>query len=147
MPEKRKRTPAGARAVGDEIRTRTADLVAAYNSANLDGTLAFFAADVIYMPPDRPAMQGLESLRRHLSYVFATGVELVTLTRDEFASAGEVVMQRGHYHRRTPRGDHHTAEQHGKYEATWRLQPDGEYRVTSLIFGHGRLETNGRRRR
>jgi ketosteroid isomerase-like protein len=146
MPEKRERTTESARAVGDEIRKHTADLVVAYNAADLDRTLAYFAPDAIYMPADRPAMLGVELLRKHLSHVFASGVELVALTCDEFASAGEVVMQRGHYLRRVPRGDHHTVEQRGTYEATWRLQPDEEYRVTSLIFGHRRLESDGLRR-
>jgi len=53
MPEKRERTPEDVRAVDDEIRRHTADLVAAYNSANLDHALSYFAPDVIYMPPDR----------------------------------------------------------------------------------------------
>ena len=146
MPEKRERTPDDVRAVDDEIRRHTADLVAAYNSANLDYALSYFAPDVIYMPPDRPAMHGLEELRKHFSYVFAADIKLVMLTRTAFASSGEVAMQRGDYHRRIPQGTHHTSEQRGSYEATWRLQSDGEYRVTSLIFGRGTMVSNGRQR-
>ncbi len=146
MPEKRERAPENVRAVGDVIRERMTALVAAYNSANLDRTLSYFAPGAIYMPPDRPAMHGIELLRKHLSNVFAAGAELVSLTRDEFVAAGEVAMQRGHYHRRLPAGERHTLEQRGSYEATWRLQSDGEYRVTSLVFGHERLESNRRQR-
>ncbi len=144
MPEKRERTFSDVRAVDDEIRRHTAELVAAYNSANLDRALSYFAPDVIYMPPDRPAMHGLEDLRKHLAYVFAEGIKLVALTRVAYASGNEMAMQRGDYLRRIPRGDHHVLAQRGSYEATWRMQSDGEYRVTSLIFGRGTMVPNGR---
>jgi ketosteroid isomerase-like protein len=145
MPEKQARTPENVRVVSEEIRRRTADLVAAYNAANVNDTLSYFAPGAIYMPPDRPAMHGLEAMRDHLSLAFVTRVELVILTREAFASSGEIVMQRGHYHRRVALGGHNTLDQHGTYEATWRVQTDGDYRVTSLIFGHASIAPNGHR--
>ena len=122
-----------------------ADLVAAYTAANLEAMLRFFAPEVVFMPADRPASSGLPALRRYFTRTFGNGEEFIALQSDHFVSAEEVVSDRGKYHRRVPRPDGDSMDETGSYEMTWRLQDDGEYRVTSWIFTRGEHSPNGNR--
>jgi ketosteroid isomerase-like protein len=124
---------------------RIADLVAAYRAGDLGGMLSYFAPDVIFMAADRPASRGLPDLKRYLERAFEHGVELISLSSDRFVSAEEVAVQSGRYHRRVPRGDGEAVDETGSYELTWRMQDDGEYRVTSWTFTREPLP-NGRPR-
>jgi ketosteroid isomerase-like protein len=144
MPEKR-RTPDSLRVVGDRIRVQISDLVAAYRAADIEGMVPFFAPDVVFMPADRPGSSGVPALRRYLERTFAQGGELVALGSDHFVAADEVAVERGTYHRRIPRADGATTDEIGRYELTWRLQDDGEYRVTSWIFTRAAHSPNGSR--
>ena len=146
MAEIRRATPDNLRAVGDQVRTRIAELVAAYGAADLERTLSYFSPDIVFMPADRPATRGLAALRRHLERTFASGVELIALTKDYFATAEELAVQRGTYQRRLKSSDGAPIEQCGSYELTWRLQDDGEFRVTSWIFTRAESPLNTRRR-
>jgi uncharacterized protein (TIGR02246 family) len=137
MPENRRATPESLRRIGDRVRAQIADLVAAYRAADLQAMLAYFAADVVFMPADRPASSGVPSIRRYFERNFAHGVELISLRSDGFVSADEVAVQRGIYTRRVPHSDGQSTDETGSYELTWRLQDDGEYRVTSWIFTRG----------
>jgi ketosteroid isomerase-like protein len=146
MAEMRRATPENLRAVGDRVRTRIADLVAAYGASDLEGTLSFFSPEIVFMPADRPATRGLDALRRHLERTFASGAELIALTKDYFATHEELAVQRGTYERRITQAEGPPIEQHGSYELIWRLQDDGEFRVTSWIFTRAESPLNGRRR-
>jgi ketosteroid isomerase-like protein len=135
MGVNRRITPDHMRATADRIRRKTADMVSAYASGNVEAAAAFFAHDVVYMPADRPALLGIEALRHHFELTFAAGISMISFVREDFMASGEIALDRGRYHRRVPRGRFETLEQRGTYSATWRIQRDGQYRVTSLIFG------------
>jgi uncharacterized protein (TIGR02246 family) len=143
MPDNRRATPESLRRLGDRVRTQIADLVAAYRAADLQAMLSYFAPDVVFMPADRPAARGVAAIRRYFERNFANGVELIALHSDGFVSAEEVAVQRGTYTQRIAHADGEPTEERGSYELTWRLQDDGQYRVTSWIFTRGDYAPKG----
>jgi len=113
----------------DAIRALLAQTVAAYNAADLEGSVAWYAEDVVSMPPTE-ATEGKADMRRSMEAFLGANDIRFTAQADEIVVAGDVgVLLVSYDETSTPKAEGEAGEQHGKWLIVLRKQTDGSWKV------------------
>ena len=109
------------------VRANTEAFDAAMRAGNVEGFMAFYAADAVLMPPNAPSFNGAENVRKFWGGLLAAGATDVNLTTDDVLVSGELAVERGHYELTKPFPDS------GKYIVVWRNR-GGKWQIVDDIF-------------
>ena len=106
---------------------------AAINAGDVDGYLACFADDAIWMPPNEPAVTGKEAWRQANPEAFTTvGLDL-TLTLDEVVVPGDWAFARGTVTGTLTPAEGEPVEVSSKNLWILQRQGDGSWKVSRSI--------------
>lgn len=113
--------------VAATIRANTEAFDAAMRAGNVEGFMAFYADDAVLMPPNAPAFNGAENVRKFWGGLLAAGATDVNLTTDDVLVSGDLAVERGHFELTKPFPDT------GKYIVVWRKR-GGKWQIVDDIF-------------
>jgi len=113
--------------VGPAIRALADEFDTQMRAGNVDGFMALYADDAVLLPPNAPAFNGRDAVRRFWGGLLATGKTDVDLVVDDVTSSGELAIERGHYELTVPFKDS------GKYIVVWRNR-GGKWQIIDDIF-------------
>ena len=113
--------------VGKSIRANTEVFDSAMRAGNVDGFMAFYANDAVLMPPNAPAFNGADNVRKFWSGLLSLGKSDVDLTTDDVITSGDLAVERGHFELTLPFKDS------GKYIVVWRKR-EGKWQIIDDIF-------------
>ncbi|KPK60770.1 MAG: hypothetical protein AMS21_09355 [Gemmatimonas sp. SG8_38_2] len=113
--------------------TRTSDAwVEGYSTDDDAAMLAASTEDLVLMPPDMPALQGLQAAGEYLASF--TGIEL-RVTRLEIDGRGDLAFERATYVASAAvEGMADPITYPGKYVNIWRRQADGSWLIAVCIW-------------
>lgn len=114
--------PAGAeftKADSDAIRKANRDHVAAFNEKNIDGILATYAENSVFMPPNAPLLRGKEPLQTFYTSLFERDGQLA-MEIDEVNGHGPLAYESGTYS--IQYGGENPTRDRGKYLRVLRNQ-------------------------
>jgi len=120
-------TAAMAADVDKAIRANAEAFDSAMRAGNIDGFMALYASDAVLMPPNSPAFQGADNVRKFWSGLLSMGKTDVDLIVDDVTTSGDLAIERGHFELTTPFKDS------GKYIVVWRHR-DGKWLIIDDIF-------------
>lgn len=119
---------------GDVIRKNANDFAAAASHGNVDGMMAFYADDVIFLPPNAPAMHGKDAVRQFWTGFTSLGAIDAALTTDDVIQSGDLAAETGHFDLTiSPKGGGAPIKDSGKYLVVWR-NIGGEWRIVRDTF-------------
>ncbi len=109
----------------DAYRTSIAEM-------NVDATVALFAPSASISHADEPPVIGRPAIGAFLRTFSNYHVTAYELSAESTRVDGELAAQHGHYHQEvvTPDGKQVTVD--GVFDASWKLQPDGHWRITRM---------------
>jgi ketosteroid isomerase-like protein len=113
--------------VAAAIRANTEVFDTAMRAGNVDGFMTFYADDAVLMPPNAPAFNGAENVRKFWGGLLAAGTTDVDLTTDDVIVSGDLAVERGHFELTKPFKDS------GKYIVVWRNR-GGKWQIVDDIF-------------
>ncbi len=113
--------------VAKMIRANTESFDSAMRAGNVDGFMAFYANDAVLMPPNAPAFNGAENIRKFWGGLLSMGKADVDLVTEDVITSGDLAVERGHFELTQPFKDS------GKYIVVWRKR-DGKWQIIDDIF-------------
>ncbi len=110
--------------------------VSAVNAGDLDAWSATLADDATVMPPNEPAVTGIESLRPWMVETFFDPFNVqLSCTFDDVDPAGDLVFARGSYDLSlTPKNGGQVIEDSGKFVNIFRRQPDDSFKYAIVMW-------------
>jgi ketosteroid isomerase-like protein len=129
----------------DNVRVVSPDVIAieevlnqyavAVNAGDLELWLSLHADDVVKMPPDEPAIFGIEDLRANNEFAFDNLTLEMVLYPEEAHVDGDLGFARGNYTLLiTPKAGGDTAFVDGKYLTILKRQADGSWKISHDCF-------------
>jgi len=106
-------TAATIRKIGD-------DWARHWNAGELDGVVAAYAEDAVYLPPHHEAVHGREAIRRYLKVPLGHGVSDLAFEVAYIKQQGPIAWDVGTYRMTIPQSDGTKKEDRGKYLSVWR---------------------------
>ncbi|MFB0554251.1 MAG: DUF4440 domain-containing protein, partial [Phycisphaerae bacterium] len=103
------------------------------NAGDFEGWLSLHADDVVKMPPDAPAIFGIEDLRANFKPAFESFDTYCVIYPEETQVDGDMGLARGTYSISiTPKGGGETIDvmKDGKYLTICKRQPDGTWKIS-----------------
>jgi ketosteroid isomerase-like protein len=99
---------------------------------NVDATVELFAPSASISHANEPPVIGKAAIGAFLRTFAGYKVTSYDLTAASTQIAGDTAAQHGTYHQSvdTPDGKH--VEVGGVFDASWRLEPDGQWRITRM---------------
>jgi uncharacterized protein (TIGR02246 family) len=91
-----------------------------WNAGELEGVIAAYAEDAVYLPPHHEAVQGRVAIREYLKAPLSHGVSDLAFEVTYIKQQGPVAWDVGTYHMTIPQNDGAKKEDHGKYLTVWR---------------------------
>jgi ketosteroid isomerase-like protein len=113
--------------VNKMIRANTEVFDSAMRAGDVDGFMGFYAKDAVLMPPNAPAFNGADNVRKFWSGLLSMGKADVDLITDDVLTSGDLAIERGHFELTTPFKDS------GKYIVVWRKR-NGKWQIVDDIF-------------
>ncbi len=110
---------------------------AAVNAGDLEGGLALVTDDVVWMPPNEPALTGKEAIRRWEGGepLFERFIFEISFSPEEVVVFGDWAFERGTYVLTlTPRAGGEPGQGSGKYLWIWQRQPDGSWKNARAMW-------------
>ncbi len=105
--------PATIRRTGD-------DWARHWNARELDGVVAAYAEDAVYLPPHHEAVHGREAIREYVKVPLGHGVSDLAFEVTYIKQEGSIAWDVGTYRMTVPRNDGTRKEDRGKYLTVWR---------------------------
>jgi uncharacterized protein (TIGR02246 family) len=105
--------PATIRQIGD-------DWARHWNAGELDGVVATYAEDAVYLPPHHEAVHGREAIRKYLQVPLGHGVSDLAFEVTYIKQQGPIAWDVGTYRMSVPQSDGTKRADHGKYLSVWR---------------------------
>jgi uncharacterized protein (TIGR02246 family) len=105
---------------GATIRRVGDDWARHWNAQELDGVVAAYAEDAVYLPPHHEAVHGRDAIREYLKAPLSHGVSDLAFDVTYIKQQGPVAWDVGTYRMSVPAEDGTTKEDHGKYLTVWR---------------------------
>ena len=102
------------------IRRTGNDWARKWNTGQLDGVVAAYAEDAVYLPPHHEAVHGRDAIREYLKAPLAHGVSNLAFEVTYIKQQGRIAWDVGTYHMTIPGNDGTKREDHGKYLTVWR---------------------------
>lgn len=91
-----------------------------WNAGELEGVVAAYAEDAVYLPPHHEAVHGREAIREYLKAPLSHGVSDLTFAVTYIKQQGPIAWDVGTYRMTVPQKDGTKKEDHGKYLTVWR---------------------------
>jgi uncharacterized protein (TIGR02246 family) len=91
-----------------------------WNAQELDGVVAAYAEDAVYLPPHHEAVHGRDAIREYLKAPLSHGVSELAFDVTYIKQQGPVTWDVGTYRMTVPADDGTKKEDHGKYLTVWR---------------------------
>jgi uncharacterized protein (TIGR02246 family) len=116
------RTAEGSRkiAAAAAIRRIGDDWARHWNAGELDGVVAAYAEDAVYLPPHHEAVHGRDTIREYLKAPLGHGVSDLAFVVTYIKQQGPIAWDVGTYRMTIPQTDGTKKEDHGKYLSVWR---------------------------
>ncbi len=110
--------------------------VSAVNTGDLDAWSATLADDATVMPPNAPAVTGIESLRPWMVQTFFDPFNVqLSCTFDDVDPAGDVVFARGSYDLSlAPKDGAQVIEDSGKFVNVFKRQQDDSFKYAIAMW-------------
>ena len=110
--------------------------ITAINAGDLDAWSATLADDATVMPPNEPAVTGIESLRPWMVETFFAPFNVqLRGSFDKAESAGDWVIARGSYELSlTPKNGGQVIEDTGKFVNIFKRQPDDSFKYAMVMW-------------
>jgi ketosteroid isomerase-like protein len=86
----------------------------------LDGVVATYAEDAVYLPPHHEAVHGRNAIREYLKAPISHGVSDLAFEVTYIKQQGPIAWDVGKYRMTIPQPDGTKKEDHGKYLSVWR---------------------------
>lgn len=116
----------------DKVRQ---DFNVAYNKADVETIAGLVTEDVVWMPPNEPAMVGRQAVKTRYTSQFAKSSAKFEMHMAEIIVCGDWGVLRGPYVRiDTPKNGGPPVEITGKYLMVMQLQPDGFWQIARDIY-------------
>jgi uncharacterized protein (TIGR02246 family) len=91
-----------------------------WNAGELDGVVAAYAEDAVYLPPHHEAVHGRDAIREYLKTPLGHGVSDLAFEVTYIKQQGPIAWDVGKYRMTIPQNDGTKKEDHGKYLSVWR---------------------------
>lgn len=91
-----------------------------WNAGELEGVVAAYAEDAVYLPPHHEAVHGRDAIREYLKAPLGHGVSDLAFDVTYIKQQGPVAWDVGTYRMTVPQTDGTKKEDHGKYLSVWR---------------------------
>jgi ketosteroid isomerase-like protein len=91
-----------------------------WNAGEVDGVVAAYAADAVYLPPHHGAVHGHDAIREYLKVPLSHGVSDLVFDVTYIKQQGLTAWDVGTYRMNIPQPDGTKREDHGKYLSVWR---------------------------
>jgi uncharacterized protein (TIGR02246 family) len=91
-----------------------------WNAGELDGVVAAYAEDAVYLPPHHEAVHGRDAIREYLKAPLSHGVSDLAFEVTYIKQRGPIAWDVGTYRMTIPQNDGTKKEDHGKYLTVWR---------------------------
>jgi len=119
---KRNRTVAKTRTVdaAGTIRRIGDEWARHWNAGKLEGVVAAYAEDAVYLPPHHEAVHGRDAIWEYLKAPLSHGVSDLAFEVTYIKQQGPVAWDVGTYHMTIPQNDGTEKKDHGKYLTVWR---------------------------
>jgi len=91
-----------------------------WNARELDGVVAAYAEDAVYLPPHHEAVHGRDAIREYLKAPLSHGVSDLAFQVTYIKQQGPVAWDVGTYRMTVPQADGTKKEDHGKYLSVWK---------------------------
>jgi uncharacterized protein (TIGR02246 family) len=91
-----------------------------WNAGQLDGVVATYAEDAVYLPPHHEAVHGRNAIREYLKAPISHGVSDLAFEVTYIKQQGPIAWDVGKYRMTIPQPDGTKKEDHGKYLSVWR---------------------------
>ena len=103
------------RADTDTVRKTAADLSAAFNAKDVEGAVALYSPDAVFMPPNVPLLRGKDAIRTYFTKRFADGATGLRLEPQDVGGSGPIAFQSGTYSLVVERAGSAPTRDRGKY--------------------------------
>jgi uncharacterized protein (TIGR02246 family) len=113
------RTQGKSRAAG-VIRRIGDEWARHWNAGELEGVVAAYATDAVYLPPHHVAVHGRDAIREYLKTPLGHGVSDLAFDVTYIKQQGPIAWDVGTYRMTIPQNDGTKKEDHGKYLTVWR---------------------------
>jgi len=91
-----------------------------WNAGELEGVVAVYAEDAVYLPPHHEAVHGQDAIREYLRTPLNHGVSDLAFAVTYIKQQGTIAWDVGTYRMTIPQNDGTKREDHGKYLTVWR---------------------------
>lgn len=91
-----------------------------WNAGELEGVVAAYAADAVYLPPHHEAVHGSDAIREYLKAPLNHGVSELAFEVTYIKQQNAVAWDVGTYRMTMPQNDGTKREDHGKYLTVWK---------------------------
>ena len=105
--------PATIRRIGDAWARH-------WNAGELDGVVAAYAEDAVYLPPHHEAVHGRDAIREYLKAPLGHGVSDLAFEVTYIKQHGPIAWDVGRYRMTIPQNDGTKKQDRGKYLSVWR---------------------------
>ena len=123
-------TEADVEAINDVNR----QCLEALNAGDMETYVSFFAQDVVWMPPNEPAVTGMGAIESWVRPLFDQFTYEETWSSEELVVFGDWAFDRGSYTMTaTQKEEGEVVEDMGKHIYIFKRQPDGNWRYARLI--------------
>lgn len=116
------------RADREAIAKSNADLVAAFNTRDLDSLVPLYSPESLFMPPNSPSMRGHDAVRSYFRTLIEDDEATLRMESEEISGHGPIAMQTGTYVLEVKSGGK-VSRDRGKYlrmlrntAGTWRIE-------------------------
>ncbi len=96
-----------------------------WNTNDLEGVVAAYAEDAVYLPPHHEAVHGRDAIREYLRAPLSHGVSDLAFEVTYIKQQGPIAWDVGTYRMNIPQTEGTKREDHGKYLTVWRRMGKG----------------------
>lgn len=128
--------PAQDSAADEEaLRAMMARDAASFTAGDLDAVMDLYAADVVWMPPNAPAITGKQALRDSFQGFFEQGSRELKANVQDVHVSGDLAYIRASYEQSvTPKDGGETVSEVGKWVLICQREAGGGWKIVSEIW-------------
>ena len=120
--------------VRNEVRKIEQTFESAFNSKNVETITNLYEQDAVFTPPNQPACQGKDQIRKFFQAFIEGGGSDLHLETNKIESSGDLIAHCGRYRGNVPKPGGGTKADRGNYICVYRRQPNGDLRAVLDTF-------------